>query len=173
MAVEEDELARHDDQALLRVTVEGLETAIKQLHKLAGIAACGSITELAGVIESNAGLRGVGDDETNLGLLSECHVGCILAVGIQSTADDVDAFQRVHCLTIQTSLKVHMVQAVLTVEPVNHAALDGLYDDDAAVEVCPGVHFPHNPVDKSTKEVTFAKLNDLLGHHALGCRLLV
>lgn len=60
-----------------------------------------------------------------------------------------------------------MVEAVLTVEPVNHTALDRLYNNYTTVEVGLLVHVPDDPINKCAEEVTFAKLDNLFRHHAL------
>ena len=90
VTIEEDEFARHDDETLRGAAVESLIAAIEQLHEFAGIAAGRSIREFAGGIESDTSLCRVGDDKTNLWLVGQCHECCILAIGIEGTADDVD-----------------------------------------------------------------------------------
>jgi hypothetical protein len=93
MAIEEDQLARHDDKALLRIALEGLETTIEELGELARIRRSRSIGELACVIECDTSLSGVRDHEANLRLLSKSHEGCILAIRVKSTADDINTVE--------------------------------------------------------------------------------
>ena len=173
VTVQEYELAGEDNQALGGITVEGLVAAIEQLHELARIAAGRSIFELARRVEGDTGLCGVGDDEANLGLVSQGHEGSVLRIGVQGAADDVDALQGVHGLAILTSLQVDVVQAVLTVEPLGHTSFNRLDDDYRTVEVGLLVHVPDNPIYERAKEVTLSELNHLLGHYALRCKLLV
>ena len=78
VTVEEDELTRHEDEALLGVTVECLETTIEQLSQLTWIRRSRSVGELAVRIESNSSLGGVRDHETDVWLLSQGHESCVL-----------------------------------------------------------------------------------------------
>ena len=66
-----------------------------------------------------------------------------------------------------------MIQAVLCIEPVNHTTLDGLYYNNATVEVGLLVHVPDNPINKSTEEIALTKLNNLFRHNALRRKLFV
>ena len=66
-----------------------------------------------------------------------------------------------------------MVQAVLTIQPVNHTAVYGLYDDDGAVEVGLLVHVPDNPINECAEEITLTKLNNLFRHDALRSEVFV
>ena len=173
VAVQENQLAGEDNQALRGVAVEGLPAAVEQLHQLAGIAAGGSVVQFAGGVEGDAGLGGVRDDEANLGLVGQSHEGGILAVWVQGAANHVDALQRIHGLAVLAALQVDVVQAVLAVEPFCHTALDRLYDNDRTVEVGLLVHVPDNPINERAEEVSFAKLNHFFGHHALRRELFV
>ncbi len=173
MTVEEDQLTGEDDKSLRGIAVEGLITTVQQLYKLTGIAAGRCIFELTVGIEGDTGLSSVRDDETDLGLVSQCHEGGILGVGVQRTANDVDTLQRVHGLAVLTTLQVHMVQAVLGVEPVHHTSFNGLYDNDTTVEVGLLVHVPDNPINECAEEVSFTELNHLFRHHALRSELFV
>ena len=130
MTVEEDQFTGEDDKSFGLVTVEGLVTTVEQLHELAGIAAGGRIFELTVGVEGNAGLSGVRDHETYLGLVGQCHEGGILGVRVQRTADDIDTLQGVYGLAVLTTLQVHMVETVLSIEPVDHSFLDRLYNND-------------------------------------------
>ncbi|MPM67752.1 hypothetical protein SDC9_114676 [bioreactor metagenome] len=63
-----------------------------------------------------------------------------------------------------------MVQIVLRIQHVNHTFINRLYDYNAAVKVGFFIHVVNDPVNKRTKEVTFAKLNDAFGTlHFHGC----
>ena len=90
MTVQEDQLTRHDDQALLRITLEGGVTTIQQLHELAGIRAGRSIAQLTSGIKGDTSLCSVRDHKTNLRLICQCHEGSILTVGVQRTTDHID-----------------------------------------------------------------------------------
>ena len=167
VSVEEDQLAGHDNQTFSGVSIEGLETTVEQLHQLTRIAAGRLVRELASIIKGDTGLCGVRDYKANLRLLGQCHEGCVLRVGVQCPADNIDAFEGVHGLTVDSSLQVHMVQAVLPVQPIYHSFLYWLHHHDTSVEVRLRIHVPDNPIYKGAKEIPFAKLNDLLRHHAL------
>ena len=173
VAVEEDEFAGEDDKTLRGITVEGLPAAIQQLNQLTRIAAGGFVVQLASGVEGNTGLGGVRDDKTNLGLVGQCHEGVVLRVGVQCAADDVDTLEGVDGLAVLTTLQVDVIQTVLTVQPVDHAAVDGLYDNNRTVEVGLLVHVPDNPINECTKEVSLTKLNHLFRHHALRSKVFV
>ena len=66
-----------------------------------------------------------------------------------------------------------MIETVLTIEPVNHTALDGLNYNNRSIEVGLLIHVPDNPIYKCTKEITLAKLDDLFGHHAFRRKIFV
>jgi len=76
-------------------------------------------------------------------------------------------------LAIQTTLQIDVVETVLTVEPIHHAAFDGLNHHHAAVEVGLLIHVVDNPVNKTAKEITLAKLDDSFGCMALRSRASV
>ena len=173
MAVQENQLAGHDDEALLGVAAEGLIAAVQQLNQLAGIAAGRGVAQLAGGVEGNTGLGGVRYHKTYLGLVGQRHEGLVLGVGVQGARNHVDALQTVHSLTVLTALQIHVIQTVLTVQPVYHTALDGLNHHHAAVEIGLLVHVPQNPVYKGAKEIALTELNHFLRHHAFRCRTLV
>ena len=102
--VQEDQLAGHDDESFGRVAVKGLETTIQQLHQFTRITASWLVMELARVIKGNTRLSGVRDHKANLGLLSQCHEGRVLRVGVQGPADHIDTFEGVHWLAIHAAL---------------------------------------------------------------------
>ena len=173
VSVQENQLARHEYKSLRRIAVEGLIAAEQQLNQLARIGRSRSVGELAAVVEGDTCLGGVGDDETNLRLLCESHERPVLGVRVQRTRDNINTLQTVHCLTVQTALQINVIQAVLTVEPLYHTFLDRLNNSYRTVEIGLCVHVPNNPVHECAEEVTFTKLNDLLGSHALRRRPLV
>ena len=146
---------------------------IEQLGQLARIRRGGCIGQLAGRIKGDACFCGVADDETNLWLFRQCHECLILAVRIEGATDAVDACERVHFLAIQTTLQIDVVESVLTVEPIHHAAFDGLNHHHAAVEVGLLIHVVDNPVNKTAKEITLAKLDDSFRCMALRSRASV
>ena len=59
VSIEEDQLAGHDNQTFSRVSIEGLETTVEQLHQLTRIAAGGFVCELASIVKGYTGLCGV------------------------------------------------------------------------------------------------------------------
>ena len=148
MAVEEDELTRHENQALVGVTVEEFVAVEEQLNELSGIGRGRSVGKFATVVVGNAGFSGVADDETNFWLLGQCEESVVLRIRIEGAADDVNAGQCVDRLAIFLALKVDMIETVLLVEPVHHTAFDRLNDYNAAVEIGLLVHVPDNPVYK-------------------------
>ena len=96
----------------------------------------------------------------------------MLCVRINTTTYNINTVELVHSLAIETSLKVYVVKAILTVEPLNHTAVDRLNDNDRTVEICLGIHVPYNPVNECTEEVTLTKLDDSLWHYTLRCSAL-
>ena len=173
VTVQENQLARHKDQTFLRIAVECFVATEEQLNELARISRCRGIREFAGIIKRDSGLGGVRNHETDLRLVGKSHEGCVLAVRIQRTADHVNTLERVDCLAIQTALQIHVIEAVLTVEPLHHSFVNRLNNYYRTVEVRLCVHVPYDPVNKCAKEVTLAKLNDFLRHHALrSCELV-
>ena len=66
-----------------------------------------------------------------------------------------------------------MVQPVLTVEAVDRAVTDGLYDDDTAVEICLLVHIGYYPIDKGPQEISLAELHHTFRTKHLLRRLLI
>ena len=99
---------RHDDKAFALVALERLETTEQQLGQLARIRRCGGVAELAVRVERNAGFRGVGDNETDFGLVGKRHECRVLRIGIQCAADAVDTREAVYRFTVQTALQVDM-----------------------------------------------------------------
>ena len=173
MSVQENQFARHDDKAFALVALERLETTEQQLGQLARIRRCGGVAELAVRVERDAGFRGVGDNETDFGLVGKRHECRVLRIGIQCAADAVDTREAVYRFTVQTALQVDMVKAVLAVQPFRHSFFDRLNHYNTAVEVGLLVHVVNNPVYKCTKEVTFTELDDSFGSNGLGSRLFV
>ena len=163
LAVLEDQLAREDDEALRLVALEVLPAVVQQLGEFAGIGRCGGIVQLAGRIEGDTRLGRVGDDEPHLRLLSELQVALEVLIRAQAAADDVDQIDAVHGLAVLQSLEIQVIQAVLLVEPADHALLDGLDHDDGAVEIGFLVGLPDNPLDERAEEVALTELDDLFG----------
>ena len=93
----------------------------------------------------------------------------MLCVRINTTTYNINTVELVHSLAIETSLKVYVVKAILTVEPLNHTAVDRLNDNDRTVEICLGIHVPYNPVNESAKEVSLTELDYFLRHYTLRC----
>ena len=173
MAVEEDKLTGEDDEALGGIAVEGLIAAIEQLYQFAGIRSCRLVLQLAFGVESNAGLCCVGNHKAHLWLLGKSHVGIKLCIGVHTATDNVDALQRVHWLAVLTTLQVHVIQAVLTVQPVNHTTVQGLDNDYRTIEIGLLVHVPDNPINERTEEITLTELNHLFRHYALRSEVFV
>ena len=159
LAVFEDELAGEDDKALVCGAFEILEAVIEKLGELAGIAACGLVGELAGGIEGDAGLGGVGNHKTDFGLFGKFEVSLKVLVGVEAAGNHVNEVQAVHGLTVLKALEVEVIEAVLLVEPAYHTFLDGLDNHHGTAKVRLLVGLPDNPLDECTKEVSFSKLN--------------
>ena len=173
MAVEENQLTGEEDKSFSGIAVEGLDTTVEQLGELAGIAGCWSVRQLARRVEVNARLGGVGDDEPYVRLFGKGHEGRVLRVGVEHTADDVDAVQRIDGFALLASLQIDVIEAILPIQPVRHAPFNRLDNYNGGVEVRPHVHIPDNPVSKGAKEVPLSKLDDFLRSYALRCSLLV
>ena len=171
--VQENQLTRHDNQSLISSAIESLETTIEQLRELAWIGRSGCVSELAGRVESDARLSGVADDKTNLWLLCQCHECLILAVWIEGTTDAVDACERVDLLSVQATLQIDVVEAILPIKPIHHSLLDRLNHHYRRVEIRFLIHVINNPVHKTAKEVSLAKLDDSLRCMALRSRASV
>ena len=163
LAVLEDEFARENDESLVRSTLEVLVAMVQQLRQLAGIGRGGSVVKLAGRVEGDARLGRVGDDEAHLRLLGELQVTLEVLIGAQAPADDVDQVHAVHGLPVLQALQVQVIQAVLLVEPADHALLDGLDNDHGAVEIGFLIGLPDDPFDERAEEVPFSELDDLFG----------
>ena len=163
LAVFENQLAREEDHALGRIALEELVPMVQELGQFAGIGGRGGILELAGRIEGDTRLGGVGDDETHLRLFGQFHISLEISIGIDTPADDINQVHAVHRLSVQETLKVQVIQAVLLVQHVDHTTVDGLDHDDGGIEVRLLVGFPDDPLDESPQEVAFAELDDLLG----------
>ena len=54
----------------------------------------------------------------------------MVGIRIHGAADAVDHLKRVHGLTVDESLQVHVVEAVLCLQTLGHALGNGLNDDD-------------------------------------------
>ena len=170
-SVLEDQFAREDDETLRLVTLEVLPAVVQQLGKLTGIGRGRSVVQLAGRIEGDARLRRVGDDETHLRLFDELQIALEILIGAQAPADDVDQVDAVHGLAVLESLEIQVIQAVLLVEPADHALLDGLHHDDGAAKIGLLVGLPDDPLDERAKEVAFAELDYFLSvPFGLRCR---
>ena len=92
----------------------------------------------------------------------------MVGIRIHGAADAVDHLQRVHGLTVDEPLQVHVVEAVLCLQTLGHALSNGLNDNDGGVEVGFLIHLPDYPIYESAEEVAFAKLYDALGTDGLG-----
>ena len=170
----EDELAGEDDKALVLGALEVLETVIQELGELAGIAAGGFVLQLASRVKGDTGLRGVGNHKADFRLLGQGQVGAKVLVRVQAAGDDVNQVHAIHGLAVLQTLQIQVVQAILLVEPAHHAFLDGLDHHYGTVEVRLLVGLPDNPLDECAEEVSFAKLNHLLGVlFCLRCRRAV
>ena len=135
---------------------------VEQLGELAGIRRCRSVGKLACRVEGYSGLGGIGNHETYFRLLREGHVGGEIGIGVDAPGDDVDKVHAVHGLPVQEALEVEVIEAVLLVEPFDHAFLDGLDHHHGAVKIGLLVGLPDNPLDERAEEVAFAELDYLL-----------
>jgi len=173
VSVEEDEFAWHDDETLGRAAVECLESTIEELGQLSRVGGGWFVRKFARVVERDARFGRVGDDETDFRLVGESHERLVLRVRVECAADDIHTVDGVDDFTVNATLEVEVVETILTIEPVNHALVNRLNDYDRGVKVGFLVHVPDNPIDKRTKEVTFAELNDTLWRDHFGRRPLV
>ena len=92
----------------------------------------------------------------------------MVGIRIHGAADAVDHLKRVHGLTVDKPLQVHVVEAVLCLQTLGHALGNGLDDNDRGIEICFLIHLPDNPIYESAEEVAFAKLYDALWTDGLG-----
>lgn len=122
------------------------------------------------IIESYSRLGGVGYNESDGRYLSQSQVFVEVVVRVHGTADAVDECERVYCLPVDKSLQVNVIHAILLVQLAHHALRNGLYDYYRTVESGAVVHSLHYPIDKRTKEVALAKLNNPFGVGAFGMR---
>ena len=106
-------------------------------------------------------------------MFGQGHECPVLAIGVDGTADAINAVDAVDHLACQSALQVDMIHAVLAVEPVNHASFNRLHNYHTAVEVGAVVHFLNYPIDEATQEVAFTKLDDTLWCLALWSRAAV
>ena len=86
----------------------------------------------------------------------------MVGIRIHGAADAVDHLKRVHGLTVDKPLQVHVVEAVLCLQTLGHALGNGLDDNDRGIEICFLIHLPNNPIYESAKEVALAKLYNAL-----------
>ena len=163
LAVQEDKLAGEDDESLAHIALEILIAMIEQLDEFTRIGTSGCISELAGRVESDTGLGGVGDDETHLWLLGELQVFLKVAVGIDAAGYYVDEVDTVNGFAIEETLEIEMIEAILLIEHIYHSPVDGLDHDHGGVEIGLLVGFPDNPFDECAEEVSFAELNHFFG----------
>ena len=173
VSVQEDQLTWEDNQTLGLVALESLIAAIEQLNQLAGIRRSRRILQLTSGVEGDTSLCGVRNHEADFGLISERHESGVLGIGVQCATNHVDTLQSVNGLTVLATLKVHVVQTILGVQPVYHTFFNRLYNDYATVKVGFLVHVPDNPIYECTEEVTLTELNHLFRHYALRRELFV
>ena len=163
LAVLENELAREDDEAFVGCSLKMLVAVIQKLRKLAGIGTCRLVVEFAGGIEGYTCFGGIGDNETYLGLFRKFQVLIELGVRVEAAGDNVDQVHAVYRLAVQQALQIQVIQAVLLVEPFNHALFDRLHNHHGTVEIGLLVSFPDNPLDKGPEEVAFSELDNFFG----------
>ena len=96
-----------------------------------------------------------------------------LTVRIQCTTDYVNHGQTVHRFSFVQTLQIDVIKTILRVQHVNHSFFDGLNHHYTAVEISFFVHVVDNPVNKRTKEITFAKLNNSFRTDRFLCGLFV
>ena len=137
------------------------------MYEFARIRRSRCVGKLAGIIKGDTCLSGVRDDETDFRLLCERHECPVLRIRVQSARDNVNTLKAIYCLTVQTTLEVHMIQAILTIEPFYHTFFNRLNDSHRTIEVRLSVHVPYDPIHESAEEITFTKLNDFLGSDTL------
>ena len=108
-AVLKNQLAGEDYETFALVALEILVTVIQQLGQLAGIGACGSVGKLAGGIERDAGLGGIGDHETHLGLLCKGQICLEIFVGVEASGHHIYQIHTVHRLAVLQALEVEVI----------------------------------------------------------------
>ena len=146
---------------------------IQKLRQLARIRRSRCIFQFAGRVERNTCFGCIGDYETHFRLLGQFHELFKLTVRIQCTADYVNHGQAVHRFPFVQALQIDVIETILRVQHVNHSFFDGLNHYYTAVEISFFVHVVDNPVNKRTKEITFAKLNNSFRTDRFLCGLFV
>ena len=129
VSVFEDKFAGHDDKALVGSSVECLEATIEKLGQLAGIGSGGTVRKLALGVESDAGLGSVGNHEAHFGLVGQCEECVKLSEGAEAAADYIDAGKGIDDLTVETALKIDMVEAVLALKELHYKCIGSALHD--------------------------------------------
>ena len=63
-----------------------------------------------------------------------------------------------------------MVKTILGIDHIYHSFIDRLYNHYAAVEICLFIHIGNYPINKTSQEISFTKLNDAFRTNNLdGC----
>ena len=160
MPIQEDQLARKDNQTFVFFSVKCLVAVIKQLRQLARIGRGRRVLQLASRIECYSCFRRIWNDETYLRLFCQFHKSGKVRIRIQCAAYHIDPGKAVDFFTFVQPLKIDMIQAILCVQHVDHSPVDGLDHHDTAVKIYILVHFLDNPIHECPEEIAFSELDD-------------
>ena len=162
-AVVVDQLARQQDEAGALRAAERGEALIQQAGQLAGEGGLGLVVKAVLASVDDAGLGGVGDDETHVLVVRQREVALEVLVRGDAALHALDDAGVLHGLAVNLTAQDLGIQAVLRVEHADHAALDGLHDDHARVHAGRLVGLVDHPVAEGAQEAALAKLNHALG----------
>ena len=167
VAVMVDELAGQDDKALQAL----LPAPVQEHGELAGEAGRRRIVKLAGGVEDDAGLGGVGHQEAEVGILGLIQQTLEVLIGVIAALDAGDDTLAVHLLAILAAPEEQGVQALLGVDHGSKARGDGLGQHHLAVEAGLLVHHVDEIIHESAEEVALAELQHL--HRGLGQQVTI
>ncbi|MPL98477.1 hypothetical protein SDC9_44682 [bioreactor metagenome] len=159
-----DELAGNDDQALVRSPVESLVAFVEEGADLGWEGDLDLVGQLVTAVVADTGLGGVGDDEAQV--LTGCELYILLVivglVRIEAAADAVDRSVLLDGFLVLHTPEDGGVQALLGVDHIAQAPVQGLDEDYIAVEIGLLVENVDHPIDERSEEVPLSELKNLL-----------
>ena len=120
------------------------------MSQLARIRSCRCIIQFTRRIESDTGFSGIGNNKAHLRLFRQLHELCILCIGVQCTADNVNHCEAINNFAFVQSLEVYMIEIILRIQHVHHTFVDRLNNDYATIEIGFFVHIIDYPIYKCT-----------------------
>ena len=138
-----------------------VKSSLEKKGELAGEGNCRSVGHLIGALELNTRLGGVGNHESEIGVICKREVSLKIAVGLNRSRNYVDDLLFNGGDTVFHTAHNVSVNAVLCFKHFTHALVNGLNDDDGCVKVGRFVCKLNYPVNEAAKEATLAKLYNL------------